>query len=92
MGTISLTQKTSKSLDEVKQIAESLAGDLKQKFDIDSKWIGERAMEFQRKGLQGSLQVVDEAVKIDMRLGMMLSAFSTRIKTELQREMAERLG
>lgn len=92
MANISLQQITTKPFDEIHSIVNDITGDLASRYGIQSKWLDDHRVGFQRQGLKGKLVIDEQLVKIDLKLGLLLNGFASTIKAELKRAMKEKLG
>ena len=68
--------------------ADELARDLAQKFDIHYDWEGDH-IHFDRAGVDGTISVLDNEIRIKARLGFMLLFLKGRIEEEIVRYLAE---
>ncbi|WP_372860598.1 polyhydroxyalkanoic acid system family protein [Spongiibacter sp.] len=92
MSTISLSQRHSKSEADVREMLEALAKKLDERYQLKARWLSERELELKRSGIQGVLQLLEGEVKVDIRLGMVMKPFKSKIRDELSRAMAEKLA
>lgn len=92
MSTISISQNHAKSEDDVREMLESLAEKLKHEYDVTAQWLSDRELELKRSGIEGRLTMLSGEVKVDLRLGMLMSPFKSKIRDELSRAMAEKLA
>jgi putative polyhydroxyalkanoate system protein len=69
-------------LDRARSIAQRLADEMREEFRVDSDWDGD-ALSFQRSGLSGVLQVFEDRVRLEARLGFLLAAYKPRIEARL---------
>lgn len=90
MANIHLKQAHNKSEPELRKIAEELAEKLAREFKLKSKWNG-NTLDFKRSGLHGSLILNETEVSISLKLGIMMSTFSSRIKKELAQALKDTL-
>lgn len=85
---IDIRKKHDKSLEEAQEIADSLAQDLADKFDIDYGWDGDTIV-FQRMGVSGEIDVDEEVVHVRARLGFFLSYLKPAVEKEIHRYLDE---
>lgn len=90
MANIHVRQTHNKSEPELRKIAEELADKLDREFQLKSKWNG-KTLDFKRSGLHGSLILSETEVSISLKLGIMMSTFSGRIKKELAQALKDTL-
>ncbi|MEN0107695.1 MAG: polyhydroxyalkanoic acid system family protein [Pseudomonas sp.] len=71
--------------------AEVLAERLASEYDVRYQWKGD-VLEFKRSGADGSIAVADNSVKVELKLGLLLSAMSGTIKREIEKGLDESLS
>ncbi len=71
--------------------AEELAERLAQEYAVRYQWNGD-VLEFKRSGADGSIAVGDDSVRVELKLGLMLSALSGTIKREIEKGLDESLS
>lgn len=91
MANVHLKQAHNKSQQDLREIAEELADKLEQKYQLTSKWEG-NTLEFKRSGLTGSLILGATEVSINIKLGIMMSAFANKIKKQLAQSLKDTLA
>ena len=91
MGKIQIRQRHEKDDAEVRELAESLACKLEREYQLQTKWQGDQVT-FKRSGLSGAMTLSPGAVDIELKTGMMMSAFSGTIERELKKALAEKLA
>lgn len=77
--------------EDAQTAADKLAGDLAQKFDINYGWTGDH-IHFERTGVNGTITVREEEIRITARLGLMLIFLKPRIEEEITSYLAEHFG
>jgi putative polyhydroxyalkanoate system protein len=75
---------------KAKEVAESLALDLQEKFSLRYAWVGDH-LEFNRPGVTGRLRVGPGELEMHVELGFLLAAFRQKIEAEIHRELDELL-
>ncbi|MGY6630606.1 MAG: polyhydroxyalkanoic acid system family protein [Wenzhouxiangella sp.] len=85
---INIRKEHNKSLEEAQQIADNLAQDLADKFSIDYGWDGDTLV-FQRMGVNGEIDVDEQAVHVKARLGFFLSYLEPAVEKEIHRYLDE---
>ena len=63
--------------------AEQLAERLAREYDVRYRWAGD-TLEFTRSGADGRIEVAEDSVKVQLNLGLLLSAMSGSIKREIE--------
>ncbi len=85
---IDIRKKHDKNLEEAQEIADSLAQDLADKFDIDYGWDGDTIV-FKRLGVSGEIDVDEEVVHVRARLGFLLTYLQPAVEKEIHRYLDE---
>ncbi|OEC36699.1 putative polyhydroxyalkanoic acid system protein [Pseudomonas cuatrocienegasensis] len=70
--------------------AEQLAERLAREFDVTYQWQGDTLL-FKRSGADGSIAVSDDRVRVELKLGLLLSAMSGSIKREIEQVLDKSL-
>lgn len=92
MSTISLRQDHSKTSEELRDLIRQLAIKLEDKYQLKSSWVNDDELVVQRTGIKGRISLAPKEVRVEIKLGLMMSAFKATIQTEIARSMAEKLG
>ena len=71
--------------------AEELAERLASEYAVRYGWNGD-VLEFKRSGADGTIEVGDTNVRVELKLGLMLSALSGTIKREIEKGLDESLS
>ena len=74
--------------DEAQSAADRLAADLADKFDIHYGWSGDH-IHFERPGVDGTITVRDDEIRIEARLGLVLMFLKGRIEDEIVSYLTE---
>jgi putative polyhydroxyalkanoate system protein len=90
MSQISVERKHSLGRDVAKQKAELLVEKLVSKYDVKAQWLGD-TVEVKRSGANGVISIDDETIRVDLKLGMMLSMMSGTIESEIERVLDKAL-
>ncbi len=88
MSQIDIRKSHSLDLDGAQRIADDLARDLADKFDIEYGWDGDMIV-FERPGVHGQIQVDGECVHVRARLGFFLSYLKPAVEREIDRWLDE---
>lgn len=70
--------------------AEQLAERLAREFAVTYQWQGDTLL-FKRSGVDGSIVVSDDRVRVELKLGLLLSAMSSSIKREIEQVLDKSL-
>jgi len=85
---IDIEKKHTKSLEEAQQVADNLARDLADKFSVNYEWRGDTLV-FDRTGVNGEIDVNEEAVHVRAKLGFLLSYLEPAVEKEINRYLDE---
>ncbi|MBD2837340.1 polyhydroxyalkanoic acid system family protein [Pseudomonas sp. JM0905a] len=91
MSRIHVERPHALGLEAVREKAEKLAQRLAREYDVRYQWRGD-TLEFKRSGADGSIEVSDARVRVEVKLGLLLSAMSGSIKREIERALDEYLA
>jgi putative polyhydroxyalkanoate system protein len=86
MADIHIVRAHSMPLKKAREAAGDLAVKLEDKFDLQSEWDGD-TLNFQRPGVTGSLALTKSDVTIDVRLGLLLSAFKGAMEEQIGEQL-----
>ncbi|MBN2992926.1 polyhydroxyalkanoic acid system family protein [Pseudomonas cedrina subsp. fulgida] len=71
--------------------AEQLASKLQERYGLESSWSGD-TLNLRRSGVKGSVLVADDSLRIDVELGLLMSAMSGTIKAEIEKALDKALA
>jgi putative polyhydroxyalkanoate system protein len=91
MPTISISRPHDLSHDEVREHIEELAGELQEQFDASYRWEGD-TLHFSRSGANGVIEVTPDAVKVVVKLSMVMSPFKGKVEKAVTEYLDEHLG
>ncbi|MCU1723461.1 MULTISPECIES: polyhydroxyalkanoic acid system family protein [Pseudomonas] len=91
MTQISVERKHSLGRDAARQKAEALVEKLSSQYDLKAEWKGDR-VEVKRSGANGSVEIGDDSIRVELKLGMMLSMMGGTIKAEIERALDKALA
>lgn len=74
----------------VREKAEQLAERLAREYDVRYQWRGD-TLEFSRSGADGRIEVSDDRVNVEVKLGLLLSAMGGSVKREIEKALDEYL-
>jgi len=86
MADIHIVRTHSMPLKKAREAADGLAARLAEKFDLESEWDGDTLL-FERPGVKGSLALAKSDVTIDVRLGLLLSAFKSTMEEQINDQL-----
>lgn len=88
MSDIDIRKTHDFDLEGAQQVADDLARDLAEKFDVDYGWDGDLLL-FERTGVHGEIRVDEECVHVKARLGFFLSYIKPAVEREIRRYLDE---
>ena len=86
MTQISVERKHNLGRDAARQKAEVVVDKLVQRYDVQATWQGD-TVAVKRSGANGTVKIDDDAIRIELKLGMMLSMMSGTIQSEIEKAM-----
>ena len=91
MARITVERPHSLGKDKAREKAELLAEKLGDKYGIEHRWSGD-TVSLDGKGVKGTVQVEDALVRVDIELNFILSAMSSTIQSEVERQLDKALA
>jgi putative polyhydroxyalkanoate system protein len=91
MARITVERPHSLGKDKAREKAELLAEKLGDKYGIEHRWNGD-TVSLDGKGVKGTVQVEDALVRVDLELNFILSAMSSTIQSEVERQLDKALA
>jgi len=91
MTQISVERNHSLGHEAARAKAEALVEKLSRKYDFKADWQGDR-VDVSRSGAKGSVYINEDNIRIELKLGMMLSMMSGTIKDEIERALDKALA
>lgn len=91
MTQISVERKHSLGRDAARAKAQALVDKLSREYDLQATWNGDR-VDVARSGAKGSVQIGEDSIRVELKLGMMLSMMSGTIKGEIERALDKALA
>ncbi|HEX8739919.1 MAG TPA: polyhydroxyalkanoic acid system family protein [Casimicrobiaceae bacterium] len=82
MASISISKRHSLTHRKARDAAERVAQDLEERFDLAWSWEGDEVV-FERTGLSGRMHVGAKEIRLDVKLGLLLSALKPAIEREI---------
>jgi|307.fasta_scaffold68045_2 putative polyhydroxyalkanoate system protein len=90
MADIKVVRKHHLTIAQAKKIAQKTADDLASEYDLESEWQGD-TLRFSRSGVNGAMAVTGSEIRLDVKLGLLLSAFKTKIEQHIEHRLDELL-
>jgi len=88
MSEIDIRKQHAFDLEGAQQVADDLARDLADKFDVRYHWNGD-VIVFERTGCHGEIEVDADCVHVHARLGFFLSYLKPAVEREINRYLDE---
>jgi putative polyhydroxyalkanoate system protein len=82
MATIDIVRSHKLGRAEARKAVNKLAAEISKKLDAKTRWEGD-TLEFNRSGAKGTIDVDDKKLRINVELGLMLSAMRGMIEKEI---------
>jgi putative polyhydroxyalkanoate system protein len=82
MAAITIAKKHALSHRKARDVAEKVAKDLKERFDLDYAWEGDD-VEFERPGVSGRMHVGKDTISLNVHLGFLLIPLKPAIEREI---------
>lgn len=86
MSRITINRLHQLSHKRAREVAEDLARDLQDKFNLRYQWKGDR-LAFTRPGVEGHMKVGDAELELYVELGLLLAAWKTSIEKEIHKHL-----
>ncbi len=91
MADIRINKAHKLPLKKAKEVAQQVADQLKEKYDLKSEWVGD-VLKFYKSGIKGELSVTGKEIDVHISLGFLLNAFRHKIQSEIERNMDDMFG
>ena len=78
-------------MEEARNRADRIAADLKQQFSMRSAWHGD-ALKVSGNGVNGHLQVAEDSIELNVRLGFALKLMEGPIRSAIEATIDEELA
>jgi putative polyhydroxyalkanoate system protein len=84
MADITIHRKHTLGLAKAKTVANKVAKQMREKYDLESEWDGS-TLNFSRAGVQGGLTVTKDEMNCELTLGFLFKAFKGPIQAEMEK-------
>ena len=88
MSNIDISHSHSLSMKKARAVAEDLAKQLAQQYDLDYEWEANN-LNFHRSGVSGNINVSENSIDIKAKLGWLLVAMRGMIEAEIHRVLGK---
>ena len=86
MAEISIKRAHHGNLADARKMAEKVAVKLEKDYQLKSTWVGD-VMNFARSGVNGTLAISAQELKIDIKLGFLAGAFKSTIQDAVEKNL-----
>ncbi|WP_095144621.1 MULTISPECIES: polyhydroxyalkanoic acid system family protein [unclassified Pseudomonas] len=86
MARISVERAHSLGKEAAREKADKLASKLADQYGLEPQWSGD-TLNLKRSGVKGAVHVGEDSIRIDVELGMLMSAMSGTIKAEIEKAL-----
>ena len=90
MANIKIKKKHGLTRETARASVDAVAKELKKKLKAQYAWRGD-SLKFKRSGASGSIDVGDDFVKVDIKLGLALSPMKGTIERAIRKNLSEAL-
>lgn len=91
MARIRVERPHSLGLEAAREKAQPLVEKLSGKYDLTPSWSGD-TVKLKRSGVNGTLTIGEKTIKVDVELGLLMSAMSGMIQSEIERSLDKALS
>ena len=91
MSDIRITRAHKRSKDQVRQLAEGIAAQLADEYQVQYEWVGD-AIQFKRSGVSGTIAINDQDIDVTAKLGMLVKPFKAKIASGIEEFLDTRLA
>lgn len=88
MGSFKVSKPYTMPREDIREAAELLAQELKKRYGLSYRFQGDNAT-FRRTGLDGKLRIDDSCIDLDIKMGLLASAFEKPLKEAITRYLDE---
>ena len=75
---------------ELRERVEHIAQDLRSKLNADYAWKGD-SLQFKRAGVSGSIDIAEDAIELNIELGLLLSPMKGKIEETINKNLDQAL-
>ncbi len=86
MASISIAKQHALTHRKAKEAADRLAQDLRERFDLSYEWEGDQVV-FERPGVAGRMHVTATHIRLEVKLGLLLTALKSTIEREIHAQL-----
>jgi putative polyhydroxyalkanoate system protein len=90
MARISVERAHGLGKEAAREKAEKLAQKLSEQYGLEPQWSGD-TLNLKRTGVKGAVHVSEDSIRVDVELGLVMSAMSGMIKSEIEKALDKAL-
>ncbi|BCX65747.1 MULTISPECIES: polyhydroxyalkanoic acid system family protein [Pseudomonas] len=90
MARISVERVHGLGKEAAREKADKLAQKLCDQYGLEPQWSGD-TLNLKRPGVKGAVHVSEDSIRVDVELGLMMSAMSSMIKAEIEKGLDKAL-
>jgi putative polyhydroxyalkanoate system protein len=91
MARISVERAHGLGLEAAREKAETLVQKLADQYGLEPQWSGD-TVKLKRSGVNGTVEVGEKSIKVNVELGLLMSAMSGTIKSEIEKALDKALA
>jgi putative polyhydroxyalkanoate system protein len=91
MADIHIVQEHTLTPKKAREAAQKVADKMAEDYDLECTWEGD-VLRFERSGVSGSLTLAKKQAQMDLKLGFLFSAFSSKIESKISENMQKVFG
>lgn len=91
MPTIDIQRRHELGTEQARSVVDRLAGRMAEKYGVDAQWQGD-TLAFRHPALRGGIHVGAHDIRVEAKLGLLLSPLKARIEDEIRSKLDEYLG
>jgi putative polyhydroxyalkanoate system protein len=76
---------------KARDAAQKVADKIAEEYDLECEWDGD-TLYFERSGVQGAMELGDGQVEMTIKLGFLMSAFSSTIRSKIEENLQKVFG
>jgi len=91
MARISVERAHGLGLEAAREKTESLVQKLADQYGLVPKWVGD-TVKLKRSGVNGAVEIGEKTIRVNVELGLLMSAMSGTIKSEIEKALDKALA
>lgn len=91
MAIIDVTRQHDLGRERAREIVDGIGADLVRRYGVQTRWQGDTLV-VQRAGIEGRIEVGEENVRMQARLGMVVGMLKDTIEQEIQKQFERHFG